>query len=197
MINSEALKGILRPVIMKALERMPFVMQAYIGTNMTYQGQADRIGPSKDTKLTTYSGALFRSFAKGQTGNVFKVSEQGGNFEVEYGSSIKYAAIHEFGGFIKATPVTVIKSKSGRKMNKSTYVMAQFFWAKYYTTKQPYFKRLALSVERKGGVNIPARPYFNPAVDRLRNDTKFASDIKQQVINGIQQWQENQRRSNP
>jgi hypothetical protein len=82
-------------------------------------------------------------------------------------------------------------------MNKSTYVMAQFFWAKYYTTKQPYFKRLALSVEKKGGVNIPARPYFNPAVDRLRNDTKFASDIKQQVINGIQQWQESQRRSNP
>ena len=164
---------------------------------MNFQGQADRIAPSKSDKLTTYSGALFRSFTKGQPGNVFKVSQNGDNFEVEYGSSIKYAAIQEFGGFIKATPVTVIKSKSGRKMNKSTYVMAQFFWAKFYQTKQPYFKRLALSVERKGGVNIPARPYFNPAVDRLRNDTKFASDIKQQVINGIQQWQESQRRSNP
>jgi phage gpG-like protein len=197
MINSEALKGILRPVILKSLERMPFVMQAYIGANMNFQGQADRIAPSKSDKLTTYSGALFRSFTKGQPGNVFKVSQNGDNFDVEYGSSIKYAAIQEFGGFIKATPVTVIKSKSGRKMNKSTYVMAQFFWAKYYTTKQPYFKRLALSVEKKGGVNIPARPYFNPAVDRLRNDTKFASDIKQQVINGIQQWQESQRRSNP
>jgi len=197
MINSEALKGILRPVILKSLERMPFVMQAYIGANMTFQGQADRIAPSKSDKLTTYSGALFRSFAKGQPGNVFKVSEQGNNFEVEYGSSLRYAAIHEFGGFIKASPLTVIKSKSGRKMNKSTYAMAQFFWAKFYETKQPYFKRLALGVEKKGGVNIPARPYFNPAVDRLRNDTKFASDIKQQVINGIQQWQENQRRSNP
>ncbi len=175
MLSTEALKGILRPVIMKSLERMPFVMQAYIGTNMNFQGQADRIAPSKSDKLTTYSGALFRSFTK----------------------SIKYAAIHEFGGFIKATPVTVIKSKSGRKMNKSTYVMAQFFWAKYYTTKQPYFKRLALGVEKNGGVNIPARPYFNPAVEKLRNDGKFASNIRQEVINGIQQWQENQRRSNP
>lgn len=196
MLNAEALKGILRPVIIKAVERMPIVMQAYIGTNMTFQGQADRIAPSKDSKVATYSGALFRSFAKGQPGNVFKVTDQGSNFEVEYGSSIKYAAIQEFGGFIKATPVTVIKSKSGRKMNKSTYVMAQFFWAKYYTTKQPYFKRLALGVEKNGGVNIPARPYFTPAVDKLRNDTKFANDIKQQVIIGIQKWQENQRRSN-
>jgi phage gpG-like protein len=197
MINSEALKGILRPVILKSLERMPFVMQAYIGANMEFRGAADRIAPSTSSKLAINSGNLFRSFSKGQPGNVFKVSQEGDNFEVEYGSSLKYAAIQEFGGFIKATPVTVIKSKSGRNMNKSTYVMAQFFWAKFYQTKQPYFKRLALSVERKGGVNIPARPYFNPAVDRLRNDTKFASDIKQQVIIGIQQWQESQRRSNP
>jgi hypothetical protein len=197
MINSEALKGILRPVILKSLERMPFVMQAYIGTNMEFRGAADRIAPSTSSKLAINSGNLFRSFTKGQPGNVFKVSQEGDNFEVEYGSSLKYAAIQEFGGFIKATPVTVIKSKSGRNMNKSTYVMAQFFWAKYYTTKQPYFKRLALSVERKGGVNIPARPYFNPAVEKLRNDGKFASNIRQEVINGIQQWQESQRRSNP
>jgi hypothetical protein len=88
--------------------------------------------------------------------------------------------VQEFGGFIAS------------KGN-----MHKYFWAKFAETKQPYFKNIALSVKKKGGVNIPARPYFNPAVDRLRNDTKFATDIKQQVIIGIQQWQENQRRSNP
>jgi phage gpG-like protein len=196
MINVEALKGILRPVISDALQKLPFVMQAFIGTNMEFRGAADRIAPSTSSKLAINSGTLFRSFTKGQPGNVFKVTEQNNNFEVEYGSSIKYAAIQEYGGFIKATPVTVIKSKSGRNMNKSTYVMAQFFWAKYYQTKQSYFKNLALSVERNGGVKIPARPYFRPAVQRLSQDTKFANDIKQQVISGIQQWQENQRRSN-
>lgn len=196
MLNVGQLEAILRPVITQSLERLPFVMQAYIGANMDFQGQAERIAPSKSSKVATYSGALFRSFAKGQPGNVFKVSQQGNIFEVEYGSSLKYAAVHEFGMFIKATPVTVLKSKSGRKLNKSTYVMAQFFWAKYYTTKQPYFRRLAISVEKKGGVDIPARPYFNPAVEKLRNDDKFSNQVKQQVISGIQKWQESQRRSN-
>lgn len=197
MLSVEALRGILRPVISDALNKLPFVMQAYIGANMNFQGQADRIAPSKSDKLTTYSGTLFRSFSKGQPGNVFKVTQEGDNFVAEYGSSIKYAKIHEFGGFIKASPLTVIQSKSGRKMNKSSYAMAQYFWARFYETKQPYFKYLALGVEKKGGVNIPARPYFNPAVRRLSQDTKFANDIKQQVIIGIQKWQENQRRSNP
>jgi phage gpG-like protein len=180
MINSEALKGILRPVILKSLERMPFVMQAYIGANMEFRGAADRIAPSTSSKLAINSGNLFRSFTKGQPGNVFRVSQEGDNFEVEYGSDLPYARVQEFGGFIAS------------KGN-----MHKYFWAKFAETKQPYFKNIALSVKKKGGVNIPARPYFNPAVDRLRNDTKFASDIKQQVINGIQQWQESQRRSNP
>jgi phage gpG-like protein len=155
-------------------------MQAYIGTNMEFRGAADRIAPSTSSKLAINSGNLFRSFSKGQPGNVFRVLQNGDNFEAEYGSDLPYARVQEFGGFIAS------------KGN-----MHKYFWAKFAETKQPYFKNIALSVQKKGGVRIPARPYFNPAVEKLRNDGKFASNIRQEVINGIQQWQENQRRSNP
>ena len=180
MLSTEALKGILRPIIADSLNKLPFVMQAYIGANMEFIGAADRIAPSTSSKLAINSGTLFRSFSKGQTGNVFKVSQNGDNFEAEYGSDLPYARVQEFGGFI---------ASKGR--------MHKYFWAKFAETKQPYFRNIALSVKKKGGVNIPARPYFNPAVQRLSQDTKFATDIKQQVIIGIQKWQENQRRSNP
>lgn len=179
MLNVQALEAILKPVISESLERLPFVMQAYIGTNMEFRGAADRIAPSTSSKLAINTGVLFRSFTKGQTGNIFKVSQNGGNFELEYGSELPYAAVQEFGGFIRS------------KGN-----MHKYFWARYAETKQPYFKNIALSVKKKGGVNIPARPYFNPAVNRLRQDDKFSNSIKQQVISGIQKWQESQRRSN-
>jgi phage gpG-like protein len=179
MLNVSQLEAILKPVITQSLERLPFVMQAYIGANMEFRGAADRIAPSTSSKLAINTGVLFRSFTKGQPGNVFKVSQNGSNFEVEYGSNLPYAGIQEFGGFIQS---------KGR--------MHKYFWARFAETKQPYFRNIALSVQKKGGVKIPARPYFRPAVDRLRNDTKFANDIKQQVISGIQKWQENQRRSN-
>ena len=180
MLSTEALKGILRPIIADSLNKLPFVMQAYIGANMEFRGAADRIAPSTSSKLAINSGTLFRSFSKGQPGNVFRVSQNGDNFEAEYGSDLPYARVQEFGGFI---------ASKGR--------MHKYFWAKFAETKQPYFRNIALSVQKKGGVNIPARPYFNPAVQRLSQDTKFATDIKQQVIIGIQKWQENQRRSNP
>jgi phage gpG-like protein len=179
MINVEALKGILRPVISDALQKLPFVMQAFIGTNMEFRGAADRIAPSTSSKLAINSGTLFRSFTKGQPGNVFKVTQEGDNFVAEYGSNLPYARIQEYGGFIRS------------KGN-----MHKYFWARYAETQQPYFRNIALSVQKKGGVNIPARPYFRPAVQKLSQDTKFANDIKQQVIIGIQKWQENQRRSN-
>lgn len=177
MLNPAALEGLLKPIISDALQRFPFVMQAYIGSNMERQGLAERIAPSTSAKLSINIGNLFRSFTKGGEGNIYKVSNVGGNFEVEYGSEIKYAKIHEFGGFIRS------------KGN-----MHKYFWARYAETKQPYFRNLALSVKKKGGVNIPARPYFNPAVEKFKNDATFANDIRTTIINGIRQWQESQRR---
>lgn len=62
--------------------------------------------------------------------------------DIIYKSKLRYALIQEKGAFIK----------SRGKMHK-------YFWAKYFETKNEEFKIIALSVLKKGGVNIPARPY--------------------------------------
>ena len=179
MLSAAALEAILKPIIADSLQQFPFIMKGYIGTQMEFRGAADRIAPSTSSKLAINTGALFRSFTKGQPGNVYKVTQQGSIFELDYGSDLPYAKIQEYGGFI---------------MSKGN--MHKYFWAKYAESKQPYFRNIALSVQKKGGVKIPARPYFRPAVQKFSQDTKFANNIKQQVILGIQKWQENQRRSN-
>lgn len=179
MLDVAVLKGILKPIINDQLLRFPFVMQAFIGTQMERSGLKERIAPSTSTKLAINTGKLFRSFARGSEGNVYKTSQSGDIFELEYGSELPYARIQETGGFIRT------KGK-----------MEGYFWNRYRETGVAYFRNIALKVRRVGGVQIPARPYFRPAVLRLRQDTKYAEGVRSAVIQGIQQWQESQRRSN-
>lgn len=190
MLNISQLENELKPIINNELLRFPFVMQAYIGTQMVNTGLKSRIAPSTNTKLEINTGKLFRSFSRGSIGNIHKVSVNGGLYQLEYGSNLPYAKIHEYGGVIKA-----IKKVSSVKRKKETYAMAQFFWAKFAQTKQNYFKHLALHVENKGGVTIPKRPYFEPALQRFKSSNKYQEEIKAKVILGIREWQENQRRS--
>jgi hypothetical protein len=179
MLDVAVLQGVLRPIINDELLRFPFVMQAFIGTQMERAGLKERIAPSTSTKLAINTGTLFRSFARGSLGNIYKVTEVNGNFELQYGSILPYARIQEYGGFIAT------KGK-----------MEGYFWARYRETGVAYFRNIAIKVRRVGGVQIPARPYFRPAVQRFRQDNKYADGVRSAVIKGIQQWQESQRRSN-
>lgn len=191
MLDVAQLQGILKPIINDQLLRFPFVMQAFIGTQMERSGLKERIAPSTSTKLAINTGKLFRSFARGSEGNVYKVQESSGIFELEYGSDLPYAKIHEYGGRIEAkVEVSSVKRK------KKTTTMAQYFWRKYIETNVKYFMYIAMKIERVGYVDIPKRPYFAPAIDRFRQDNKYQDGIRTAVIQGIQQWQENQRRSN-
>jgi len=178
MLNINELENILKPIINDQLLRFPFVMQAYIGSNMVNTGLKTRIAPSTNTRLEINTGNLFRSFAKGGVGNIYKTKVSGDLYELEYGSSLPYAAIHEYGGFIK----------SKGKMHK-------YFWARFAETKNTYFKNLALHVQKKGGVQIPKRPYFAPSVSKFKSNGKYQEDVKANVIKGIRTWQENQRQS--
>ena len=45
------------------------------------------------------------------------------------------------------------------------------------------------------GVRIPKRPYFAPALQKFKASTKYQDEVKAKVIQGIREWQENQRRS--
>lgn len=179
MLNISQLESDLKPIINDQLLRFPFIMQAYIGANMVNTGLKTRIAPSTNAKIEINTGGLFRSFSRGGVGNIFKTSSTGNFYQLEYGSSLPYAAIQEYGGFIKS---------KGR--------MHKYFWAKFKETKQPYFKNLALHVQKKGGVQIPKRPYFAPAVEKFKASNQFQQEVKAKVIQGIRAWQEKQRLSN-
>ena len=178
MLNFTELQNQLKPIINNELLRFPFVMQAYIGSQMVNTGLKSRIAPSTNARLEINTGNLFRSFARGGVGNIYKVNVSGGLYELEYGSSLPYARIHEYGGFIES------------KGN-----MHKYFWARFAETKNTYFRNLALHVQKKGGVAIPKRPYFAPALQRFKTSGKYQDEVKAKVIQGIREWQESQRQS--
>lgn len=132
--------GIIKQVF---TQEAPTLIEASIGTNFEDGAKGD--GPSTSTKLYIGTGQLARSLKKGDKNNIFNFSMTENEIKLEYGTKLQYAKIHETGGFIKS---------KGR--------MASFFWAKFYETKSPYYRNLALKVMKVGGVNIPPRPYLEP-----------------------------------
>lgn len=125
-------------------------------------GNSETIAPNMTGKLDVKSANLLRSFIPNQKGNIDKLTTSASGFDWEFGTSLIYASIHNRGGFIK----------SKGKMHK-------YFWAKYYETKNPYMRNMALSVKKKGGVNIPKRPYFDNAEKKIQKDMP---DFLQKVI---------------
>ena len=178
MLNFSELQNQLKPIINNELLRFPFVMQAFIGSQMVNTGLKSRIAPSTNARLEINTGNLFRSFARGGNGNIYKANVSGNLYELEYGSSLPYARIHEYGGFIRS------------KGN-----MHKYFWARFAETNNTYFRNLALHVQKKGGVTIPKRPYFAPALQRFKTSGKYQDEVKAKVIQGIREWQESQRQS--
>jgi len=195
MFSKEQITNIIRPVVADQLQQFPAFMQLSIAKFIKNQGatggESNR-APVFNTgnSLFSVSGALFKSFIKNNKNNVYKASQSGSQFTLEYGSKIPYAKIHEVGGFINA-----IKRASSVKRKKETYVMAQFFWRKYMETKAPFFKRIALSIEKKGGVNIKARPYWKPAIEDFKRNgqPKFEKQMKQAIVQGIIELQNRTR----
>lgn len=106
---------------------------------------------SKSDKLYVNSGRLTQSFVPQRFGSLAGVEVTSNGLRIRLGTDIIYARIHEYGGFIPSR---------GR--------MHRYFWAKYYETRDKSYKIIALSVMRKGGVDMPARPFFNPAVKVFR-----------------------------
>ena len=84
MLNFSELQNQLKPIINNELLRFPFVMQAFIGSQMVNTGLKSRIAPSTNTRLEINTGNLFRSFARGGGGNIYKANVSGNLYELEY-----------------------------------------------------------------------------------------------------------------
>lgn len=145
---------------------------AYIQSEMNADKQTPKHSFNNSNKLNVNSGnknSLAFSFDvdSPDSGSKFKISKSGLSGVI--GSNKPYAKIHETGGFINS------------KGN-----MHKFFWGKYYETKQDFYKWIALSVMKKGGVNIKARPYFKPAMEALKKDgAEIISELLAEEIQAI------------
>lgn len=150
------------PAIVKsALESAPYLLAGFIAEQMDFraaQNDAVAFTTSDSKRLATGKGDLYRSFLPKDKNNITKVS----GTSVEIGSKLIYAKIHEYGGIIKAK-----KKVSSLKRKKEVYAMEQMFWARYYETGSPLYKNLALRINEFGFITMPARPYFEPAMDEF------------------------------
>lgn len=86
------------PQVMKEifLEDAPALIQASIMSFMVDGG--NRGGPNKGTLLRIQTGRLARSLKKNTRENIFEVTNEDDTINIEYGSTVEYSAIHEYGG---------------------------------------------------------------------------------------------------
>jgi phage gpG-like protein len=66
--------------------------------NMVYATIAEKRTRNTGDKIRRISGTLFKSLGRNDSNNIFKIIPNENGFVVNYGSTVPYAAIHEYGG---------------------------------------------------------------------------------------------------
>lgn len=163
-------------IVKAALLQAPFLIAAYIGDEMERspgQGNAVPFAPSSASKLQLGKGNLFRSYLPRDQNNVTNIT----GTSVVFGSKLAYAGIHETGGVIHA-------KKKITKGKKEVYAMAKYFWYKYKTTGSPYFRALALKVQRDGFITIKQRAYLAPAMKEFEQEG--FTELGKYILNPIE-----------
>ena len=135
-------------IIEHSLDDFVSMLVLYIGSNMEDGGNTG--GQNKTDILRVQSGKLLQSFEKGT-----KLQFSNGMIDGEISSDVPYAAIHEYGGFIKS------KGK-----------MANFFLMMFIKTKDVKWLKFRSVVLKNGGITMKPRPYFIPAVNEMNEKGK-------------------------
>lgn len=125
-----------------------------------------------NSKLLVRSGKLYRSFIGGQD-SLTKTKVTSSGISTVIGSKLIYSTIQNYGGVVKATPVTVQRKTRNGSYTKQTYKMAQFFWAMFRKTKNTYWQSLALHVEQEGSITIKPTNYFVNAMKKFEKRYAF------------------------
>lgn len=160
--------SIIKGAVQRASYRMIIFLTERMGKDSGSAYDYNVSAPSNSSKLNIMTGNLLRSFQPRNRQNISTVEYSNGVANWLFGSKLVYASVHEKGGFIQ----------SKGKMHK-------YFWAKYYESKNPYFKNLALGVKKRGGINIKARPYFAEAFKDFETKPDGLSKTMNEIILGI------------
>lgn len=120
-----------------------------------------------------------------------KVKIEKGVITVDFETEKPYAGIQNRGGFIKATPIQKRLEGGG---TRKTYKMAQFFWAKYFEANgkrlKNIYKRIALSVEKRGGVNIKGKNYLENAINDFETN-ELERILEDFIVQILRIWRAN------
>jgi len=158
-----------------AAERLHDSLNDYIQTE-TDQKQRNPFTISKSKRIAdqrTVDG-LVGSFDKKSPDTLTDIKRVGAEIKGTFGTKVIYASVHEYGMFIK--------SKTKTSMFKG-------LMKKYYETKIDFYRGLAIKAREQGGIQIPARPYFEPAIKKF--NSKGLSDWQQDLIDEIRAvWNE-------
>lgn len=73
-------------------------IQGFVGEHMLFTSKGSAVYPNPTDTLQVVSGKLYQSLIPKKSSNIFRVADSKGKVVVEYGSSVVYAAIHEYGG---------------------------------------------------------------------------------------------------
>lgn len=160
--------SIIDKILREYSKSLPFELQAFIGAELgvkekpdnwkTGNGVTKKMAQlanatfSNSTLLRVGSGKLIQSFLPQSNDSLTKTSYSNFTLDATIGSALKYASVHEHGAFIES------KGK-----------MQFYFLYLYKQTKNDFWLILAKTVFKKGGVNIPARPYFNTALQKYKD----------------------------
>ena len=113
------------------------------------------------------SGKLLNSFFKSDT-----INYNNGIYSGILKSDLPYARIHETGGFIKS---------------KTKFSMFNGLMKKYFETGDLAYKYMALATLKRGGLFIPARPYFMPFINEFTKKglPEWWSEVEERLNNYI------------
>lgn len=130
------------------LKQAPYMMQGFIGTNMTRTSAKDAkagLGRNNTNVLRMVSGRLFQSFNPSNTENISIINKSGDEITLTYGSKVPYAAIHEYGGTINHPGSSKFQVFTiGNKTIRTNFTEAH-------------------------SITIPKRPYLAPAVKEMQS----------------------------
>ena len=112
---------------------------------------------SSDGERTGRRGLLIKTGQLRRSIRVIRV----GNNSVVVGSEVPYAKVQNQGGVTH--PAITEKSRN-------------YFWAMYAKTKNPKWKRMALTEQKSFTVNIPARPFLKVTPTLKKKIEVFVAD---------------------
>lgn len=186
MSDSRAIYFVKRalPKIMKrAMQDASVAISGYVGANMATRAvstayksgasdtpfaNATNRNPAKgEGTLRVASGRLYKSFVKGKEGNVFEIeTTEDGMTTLRIGSTVPYAAIHEYGGTIAnpgGTPYMIVDG--GRVL--------------FLKKGDPR----AIGSTKAHSITMPARPYLGPALARFEKEA--LGTIQENIANAL------------